>query len=93
MTIPMQINRKLLHTIFPSNLNLEHPRCRMEVIDRKIEVPMINTNHGKTRSATVSPFQLACLKYQYFPSVVDKHHEDERYPPECVHAAEAQWGR
>lgn len=47
MKMPIQINRKLLHVIFPSNLNLEHPRCSMEVIDRKIEDPIINTNLKK----------------------------------------------
>lgn len=47
MTTPIQINRKLLHAIFPSNLNFEHPRCSIEVIDRKTEDPIINTNLEK----------------------------------------------
>lgn len=60
MTIPIQINRKLLHAIFPSNLNFEHPRCRTEVIDRKIEDPIINTNLKKQQLLLDGHFQL-CL--------------------------------
>lgn len=59
MITPIQINRKLLHAIFPSNLSFEHPRCSMEVIDRKIEDPIINTNLEKKNPAiTVWPFPM-----------------------------------
>lgn len=61
MKMPIQINRKLLHVIFPSNLNLEHPRCSMEVIDRKIEDPIINTNLKKKQLLLGGHFQCFCL--------------------------------
>lgn len=48
------MNRKLLHAIFPSNLYFEHPRCSMEVIDRKIEDPIINTNLKKVSCYSVA---------------------------------------
>lgn len=56
MTSPMYINRKLLHATFPNSLSLEHPRRIAEVMDRKIEVPIINTNLKKKKNSIRWPF-------------------------------------
>lgn len=58
MTSPMYINRKLLHATFPNSLSLEHPRRIAEVMDRKIEVPIINTNLKKKKILLDGHFQV-----------------------------------
>lgn len=63
MTIPIMINRKLLHVILPSNLNFEHPRCSIEVIDRKTEVPMMKTNLQQNQLLVTSHWQSLLTYY------------------------------
>lgn len=61
---PIQINRKLLHATFPSSLNFEHPRCSTELIDRKMEDPIINTNLKK------KPYYYTVDFFVYTPLIV-----------------------